>query len=419
MIIDQSDYSSYELEDIFQNVKALNDHLCGFRLEELTSQELIFSHNDEMFFTPASNTKLLTLYAALNYLPDSIPWMQVYTSDSMRVYEPMGDPSFLHPDLPTPERIRSYFLDHHEAGDTIYMSIAHFRSEKFGPGWAWDDYFYSFQPEMSPFPIHGNILQTDTFLIDNKPVYQPAWLNTDLKFDSLGAFDAYREPTRNAFELSSISERHRIPIIIDTNYYRAYFNHLGLELLIVDTWDMPADMDKNMVFSLPVDSLYRYYVQESDNLIAEQLLLQASMYRYGVMNTAVIIGYAKNDILAPVSDNINWKDGSGLSRYNMLTPAAMVFVLNALYEKIGLERLTQILPAGGMNGTIRDWYSYEPPRVYAKTGSLRYCHNLSGLLKSNSGKWYVFSFMHNNFNVPNTDVKKEMEKVLDVIIKKY
>ena len=109
-----------------------------------------------------------------------------------------------------------------------------------------------------------------------------------------------------------------------------------------------------------------------------------------------------------------WYDGSGLSRYNQLTPRAIVQVLENLEKKHGLERLTNLFPKGGSTGTIKNWYggSNGISFVFAKTGTMRNVHCLSGYLKGNSGRWYVFSFMHNNFPGGSSTVKRPMEKIL-------
>ena len=68
-----------------------------------------------------------------------------------------------------------------------------------------------------------------------------------------------------------------------------------------------------------------------------------------------------------------------------------------------------------MAGTIQSWYGKDEgePYVYAKTGTLRHVHCLSGYLVSASGKTYIFSFMHNNFPDKISELKEEMQTVLE------
>ena len=95
----------------------------------------------------------------------------------------------------------------------------------------------------------------------------------------------------------------------------------------------------------------------------------------------------------------------------------MVYLFQKLEKDYGLERLLPILAQGGSSGTIKEWYAgaNARPFIFAKTGTIRNVHCLSGYLQGDSGKWYVFSFMHNNFPGGSATVKKPMEKVLDYL----
>jgi len=115
-----------------------------------------------------------------------------------------------------------------------------------------------------------------------------------------------------------------------------------------------------------------------------------------------------------------WVDGSGLSRYNLFTPESFVDVLHKMYIEIPNERLFQFFPAGGVSGTLEDWYPGNPnPYVYAKTGSLGNNHNLSGYLLTKSGKTLIFSFMNNHFMVDSSEIKIRMQRIFENIRDTY
>jgi D-alanyl-D-alanine carboxypeptidase/D-alanyl-D-alanine-endopeptidase (penicillin-binding protein 4) len=57
--------------------------------------------------------------------------------------------------------------------------------------------------------------------------------------------------------------------------------------------------------------------------------------------------------------------------------------------------------------------------VFAKTGSLRYVHSLSGYVKTKKGKVLIFSFMHNNFTGSSDPLKKEMQDILKRVYEVY
>ena len=117
--------------------------------------------------------------------------------------------------------------------------------------------------------------------------------------------------------------------------------------------------------------------------------------------------------LSDLPDEPKWADGSGLSRYNLLTPRSLVALLDKIQEELPRERLLSIFPAGGVSGTLRtDYRNGDKPYVYAKTGTLRNNHCLSGYLLTRKGRFLIFSFMNNNFTTSTSAIRKEMEKVL-------
>lgn len=389
-----------------ESSKVLQNHFVGLRIESLDDGAPIVQWNDDKFFTPASNTKVWTLAAALEVLGDSIAWMAEEKIGDRTVHFPLGDPSFLHPFLPPNPRIDDYFESNYDRGDTIYLSLSHYQDDHYGAGWMWDDRSYYFQGEKSVFPIHGNVIRLvpDTLGV----LYEPTWMSAFAGVADVSA--PYREEHANVFVLPYTRKRPAyVPMKVDENLIVDYFKSIGL---VVEFVAANVDVSQaTMIYSMPSDSLYSYFMEQSDNLMAEQLMLQSSMKRLGYMNVDAIIDTLMKNEFAQFDKQWYWRDGSGLSRYNLVTPSAMTGIIRDMIEKHGLARIKALLPAGG-SGTLKNWYQYSPPRVFAKTGSLRYCHNLSGIFQARSGRYFVFSFMHNNFDVPSAAIKTEMQSIL-------
>ena len=177
---------------------------------------------------------------------------------------------------------------------------------------------------------------------------------------------------------------------------------------------------KSIASNIPSDALYKELLQPSDNFIAEQLLLLCSNHLFDTLSVEIVIDWAQDSLFKYLNHQPKWFDGSGLSRYNLLTPSSIVQVLNQLYKEYPEERLFSLFPAGGQSGTIKDWHGgLEKPYVYAKTGTLRNIHCLSGYIVTKSNRRLIFSFMHNNYTGDLRALKREMERVLQLIYAEF
>ena len=161
-------------------------------------------------------------------------------------------------------------------------------------------------------------------------------------------------------------------------------------------------------------------MQESDNFIAEQLLIQASGMISDTLDPSKAIEYMFNGPLSDLKQQPRWVDGSGLSRYNLFTPESMVHVLDKLYQCYGTERLFAFFPEGGASGTIKSYFPGDPePYVHAKTGTLSNNYCLSGYLVTRSGKTVIFSFMNNHYMGSSNPLKQKMTPILEWVRDHY
>jgi len=397
------------LQQYIDESPALQTYFLGVQLYDLGAKEVVFSKNESHFFTPASVTKWLTLYSATQSLSDSIAFMNVYKQNGKTIFQPLGDPSFLHPDVQTEPQILDFFEN--QTVDTIYWSDQHFQDQRFGSGWAWDDYEYYFQPEKSVFPIQSNLLRFE------KDSVSPTFIASEIYFNF-----SENQPTRtwdeNRFFVDRSDRVRYIPFRVDSLVLKNYFVEKHKRVVPVSEALLPENLVKTF-YSKPSDSLYQLLMQNSDNHIAEQLLLQVSQQQLGFMNTEAAITHAKENWYSDIAEDLLWVDGSGLSRYNMVTPAAIVQVINNTVSEQKMDWLQEILPAGGQSGTLKNNYAFSPPRVYAKTGTLRHNHNLAGIVQAKSGKWYSFCIMNNHIPGSSSIAKAEMENLLQLIVELY
>ena len=80
------------------NASDLSGAHIGIHVYDPASNASLFSYQANKYFVPASNTKIVTCFAALKYLGDSVAAAQIMSTDSgMHVYA-TGDPTFLQPE---------------------------------------------------------------------------------------------------------------------------------------------------------------------------------------------------------------------------------------------------------------------------------------------------------------------------------
>ena len=98
-----------------------------------------------------------------------------------------------------------------------------------------------------------------------------------------------------------------------------------------------------------------------------------------------------------------------------MTPQSIATVLLRLWREQPQEALLSLFPAGGVDGTLSEWYAGKDgkPYVFAKTGSMGSVSCLSGYVRTRRGKMLVFSFMHNHFVGSSREWKEEMQRMLE------
>jgi D-alanyl-D-alanine carboxypeptidase/D-alanyl-D-alanine-endopeptidase (penicillin-binding protein 4) len=404
-----------ELDNLVQNSIIFNQHFSGLMIEDAVSGEILLKREEDKHFTPASNVKLVTLYAALKVLGDSLNVWRVAENRGQLIVQGTGNPMWRHPAFLSVEQPEPW----KKSNLPVKLSFDNWKGNRFGSGWSWADYPYYYQVERSPIPIHGNYVQFKKDSLGKWLTTPGFWLD-HLTFDDADKGKKpkiYRDEFENKFYANKVAFDNSFDLLVpfrtDVETVVGIFREdiqQPVSLLKLNTEDMVSF--SNYKVSIP-DTLYRFFLQESDNFIGEQLMILCSDKQFGYLDPEKFIRYARDSIISDWPQKPVWADGSGLSRYNLFSPMDMVFILKKLYAMMPQERLFSLLPAGGVSGTISGSYQGQgKPFVFAKTGSLSNNHCLSGYVVTNKGKTLIFSFMNNHFVEGSAVVKNEMNKVL-------
>ena len=406
------------IERKIKKIEALDGAHIAISLVDLNSGKKFIAKDDNKYMNPASNTKLLTFLASIISF-DSIPSINYFVeNDSILNFKSTGYPLLLHPFYEDKNLIKFFKnkdkLVYHNSTQTI---------SRFGPGWSWDDYNYYFSSEVSAFPIYGNVISVYKDSLDSKISVLPIFFENKLRviYDKEELL-IKRVEDKNIFKVNenkwNITDTIQSPFITsDSLFINLLSKALNKKIKMKEGKD--SIINWKTLYTLNSEVIYKALLQDSDNLIAESLLLMISKNKFNSFNSNQAIDFYKKQWDSLLPDPLIWTDGSGVSRYNLITSRTLISILNQIHKKIGWKGINKLFPAGGISGTIKDYYkSKKEPYVFAKTGTLSNNHNLSGFLIGKSKRKYIFSIMVNHHKSSNIDVRKAIGDLLFYLRKK-
>ncbi|PYX40096.1 MAG: D-alanyl-D-alanine carboxypeptidase/D-alanyl-D-alanine-endopeptidase [Acidobacteria bacterium] len=352
-------------------------------------------------------------------------------------------------------------------GDLV-ADDSYFAFERYGEGWSQDDLVWGDGAPVSALTINDNVVFVnilpadragerafvtvapfaDYYRIDNRIMTTPAGtarriffnrepgstaltLWGEMPIDDKGANEALaiEDPAAFAAELfRNLLEKRGITV-----YGRQRTHHT--ELAGLSTFSVTATAEarggdgdaprlqsnQGMVLatfeSKPLLEDIRVINKVSQNLHAEILLRLLGRERGNAATIEsgleVLRGFLAKAGISP--DQYVFYDGSGLSRQNLVTPHAIVSLLEFAHEQPWGAGFRETLPVAGVDGSLADRLrgTIAQGKVYGKTGSLGGVKSLSGFLTTNRGDHIAFAILTNNFNVP---AKKVTDAIDDIVV---
>jgi D-alanyl-D-alanine carboxypeptidase/D-alanyl-D-alanine-endopeptidase (penicillin-binding protein 4) len=367
---------------------------------------VLYEKNSHLNFIPASTTKLFTLFSAIAILGDSTQTLRYVTSgDTIRIWG-AGDPTWKYKEFQD-----SGILKLIQPFKQVVYSDSNVDAPAFGYGWQWDDYYFDYAAERSSLPIYGNLLQVRKEA--GKAVVFPRRFQDSVFLTTRSIRELERDFHSNKLYYNPSNFRAAeqfIPILTSPEVFVKLASDASGK-----TWRYRKDpLPKNhqVYRGSPLFPILKEMMLESDNFLAEQLMLMVSDRLFQRLDTERAIEFMLKTYLFDLPDPPKWVDGSGLSRHNLFTPRAMVSLFEKLYRMVPDQQLFELLPTGGESGTIKNSYQASSPYIFAKTGTMSNNHSLVGLIKTKSGKIYSFAFMNSNYLNKASEVRREMEKIL-------
>jgi serine-type D-Ala-D-Ala carboxypeptidase/endopeptidase (penicillin-binding protein 4) len=436
----------------------------GILIVDPLAADTLYSHNAQRLFIPASNQKLVTSSVLLEQLgPDYRFHTEVAARGAVAEQTLNGDLAIVgRGDPTTSDHMKGdAMLPLREIADSVWdrgvrritgrvVALGNaFPGPVAGSGWPWDGLDGAsfagadellFNEGLAAIHIRAGARVGDAATIETKPARTyPAIRNlvTTVADNSIvvpagrGGRGAgrrvrwYHDTTTSAIVVHgeiALGDSATITITQhdpDAAYVAALTEALRDRGIVVDEHDVAnAATSADSLFtmmSVPLSEILPAILKPSQNQIAEVFLRTLGLEGTGVGTAdsgrrVVERQFAEWKIQ---SDGFVVRDGSGLSRNDLISPQAVVGILDAMRRSPNYSLFYESLPIAGVDGTIRTRMKGTPAEgnVHAKTGSLSMVRSLSGYVHTADGRLLEFSTLCNNWTVTQATV----DRVADAI----
>jgi D-alanyl-D-alanine carboxypeptidase/D-alanyl-D-alanine-endopeptidase (penicillin-binding protein 4) len=430
----------------------------GILIVDPASSDTLYSRNAGKLFMPASNMKILTSATALTQLGPTYRYRTSFlargsvsngTLDGDLLVVGRGDPSvsdhMLHDAMIPLRSIADSIAARgikHITGRVLPYGDA-FPGEVLGYGWSYDDFedSYSapidellFNEGFSELHVRGGDTLGSPVRVDVGPAHSfPQLRNIATTVAAAGDSARRRANTLHArkdsttwdvilegqiavHDTATIEVTHHDP---DAAYVAALREALGDKgISIGGGWgDTTAHIDTLATLtSPPLSEILKALMKPSQNQIAEMLFKTVALEKTGVGRPDTARAVIERQIASwgvAVPSEAVVRDGSGLARYDYISPRTVVRILDAMHRSSSFQVYYDALPIGGVDGTISNRMKGTPAagNVHAKTGSVANSRSLSGYVTTADQHMLIFSFLSNNWTVP----VRSVERVQDAI----
>jgi len=427
----------------------------GIFVMSMKDGRVLYSRDGDKLFTPASNMKIYTTAAALDLLGSDYRWHTSVYGDKQPDAGGVIDGNLTlfgrgAPDLNSYGKnglasLADQLYQHgvRKVSGNIIGDESYFRGELYGSGWQWNDLQWYFGAEPSALTVDENSLELKIAPADKVGSTATLTFNRETNYLHLTnntttlARDA---PTTIGINRGLSDSELRVwgDFPIGGRPFTAYLSvpnpalwaaTLFKEALIARGIKVGGEarsrdfrvaerekFDPQKAFEIAQENsgtlseIVRRTNKESNNLYAELILRTLGKERGASApdpdprknrergddeaGTAVVRAWLDHSGIP--SDGLEIRDGSGLSRLDLLTPEATTRMLVAIAKTNAASAFRDSLPIAGRDGTLSGRLVSSSGRVVAKTGRLTYTHSLSGYATSQDGEVLAFSIFCND-----------------------
>jgi len=425
----------------------------GLLIVDAATGETLFERNAASYFVPASNMKLLTTALALDKLGTNYRFRTtVETNGTLSpdgalagdlILVGRGDPNLSNRKFPfdtkeefdgPPEKVLAEMAAQIAArgvkqisGD-IVGDDSYFPRERYPEGWEIDDMVWEYGAAISAIVVEDNTVSltltpgekagdavvaavepaTPDFVLKNEVTTVGAKEKAELRLSRepgaetvvvSGTLAAKSSPRKLVLAIEEPAQ-HAASLLARLLSERGVIFHGKIRALHEPD---PAEPSRTVLaehISLPLGDTVKLVNKISQNLHTE-VLLRTSARQQGRWATPDDLPKFPEEFYARVGipeGDVIQTDGSGLSRHDMVTPRALVALLQFAQKQAWFPAYYASLPVTGVDGTLIDRMksSAIAGKIHAKTGSVSHVRTLSGYADTPSGRRLIFSFLSNN-----------------------
>ncbi len=440
-------------------VLSVDPHVhIGIEIVSLKTGQRIYAKNAYQLFIPASNMKLLTGAAALYLLGNDYRFETKIYSDGPiengvvkgNLYiQGSGDPELTTRAL---EELvfQLKMKEIHGVEGHLYVDNEAFDGVAQGPGWTWDDGAVVWNSPMDALTLNHscvNVWVKPNSCCDKPPV---VYVNpktefvtienlalTTLKKNDLSV-DRRWITRENVIQVKGcIASNQEIQkFVIPVESPHLYTAHVLRDLLVKNGTRFNGEIEKLAVAegavelasysSRPLSAVVEQMMKDSDNLIADCIFKKLGQLKVSAPGTwqggtKALKEFLSKQVGLDVS-NMVVLDGSGMSRYNLVSPHQFVQFLVWMDQQFSISPEWQsTLPVSGVDGTLQ--HRMQDPavkgKVRAKSGSLKGVSTLSGYVVTKDGEKLAFSIMMSGFTKESSEYKFGIEDQIMKILASY
>ena len=410
------------------------------KIVDLETGKVLYDRGGDRLLTPASNLKIYTSACALDtFGPQKSFPTQIEVSGSCSNGTLDGDITLVgggnamltNQELATMAKKLVEKLDLKQVKGQIIVDNSRYASPLKGPGWMWDDDPDYYNMSVTPLMVDFNVLrvhlepngdEVTTFLIPDSDYPR---IHRNSEDSATGRYQITREPFTHDLQVigtGPIAEpvEERKTMHDPGPWVGAVFQQMLKDLRVKfgepSKPFTPKSKQTVLVHSgVDLATTLKHFNHKSENAVGEVLLHEIAIATGSQTPTWSDGAKAINNWLVSTvkldDGSFRLVDGSGLSRYNLISADSSVRLLAFMSEHKHFEEFYRALPGYKVNV---DGKKHE--LVRAKSGGMSGVSTISGYLKTLEDRTLAFSLLANGYIGSNKPVLDLRGKVWETLV---